>query len=535
MASKSRGGLSKRELAAQKKVVPKPASRSVAAKKSGIQYTPKKVAIASNADGSVRYSDGTSSNAYASNVGETAGIVEARASAQDRGVLPKVAPKKSTPKKQSSSNNSTRSKAASFVNKALGVSTANASSEPNFTPADGGQEGISTRNLASKFTRGLSNVPGIGAVAGVGNLINQGADYLSGSNPVVDSGFKEGYNQTGIGAGIQKFNEAAGSLFGNDRLIGKDFGITEGLGLDGLLRKATGINTAEASNYDGTGGAEQNVSAPVSRMSDGISSSLAQPYQEDTQNTQNTQTYGQESQIAAPRVNTGGGLGTAQTAGTVGAGAVDPEMDAYVSDLQKSVKGDFGASEAKNQFKDLIRSLDPEYDAYLKQAETELNKSKTEDLNKLAGVFAGYNTADSEQRLQQQERVQGDYATQLAGILSKLMLQKQKDVTGYKTQASERLQEIAQAKSAAQQRVADLIQAAKDKAWDRNYKMTALNKAKGRAAKPTAADAPAIREIMNGLGVDVATAQKIYLKENGITGGNALDDILQQLVNQNQE
>jgi len=268
-----------------------------------------------------------------------------------------------------------------------------------------------------------------------------------------------------------------------------------------------------------------NASMPVSQMNDQQANSDLAPYQDTTPQVQPS--------LGASGGGLGGSTGT-RTAPAL-APATDPSTDSYIKDLQKSTEGDFGAKDATKQIKDLIRSLDPEYDAYLKQAQSELDKSKTEDLNKLAGVFAGYNTADSEQRLQQQERVQGDYATQLTNLLAKLQLQKQKDVTGYKSQLSERLQNIAQAKSTAQQRVAELIQAAQDKVWDRNYKMTALSqRGTGRAAKPTAADAPAIREIMNGLGVDAATAQKIYLKENGITSNNPLDDILQQLVNQDQ-
>jgi hypothetical protein len=66
--------------------------------------------------------------------------------------------------------------------------------------------------------------------------------------------------------------------------------------------------------------------------------------------------------------------------------------------------------------------------------------------------------------------------------------------------------------------------------------MQVLNKSKaGGSRRATAADAPAIREIMNGLGVDASTAQAIWKKENGITGGNQLTDILQQSVDNQQQ
>lgn len=89
-----------------------------------------KTAIASNADGTVRYSDGTSSNPYASNVGETAGIVEARFNAQEKGVLPKSTPKKTSSNSSSSSSKKSNRSVASGLNSALGINTAEASSSP---------------------------------------------------------------------------------------------------------------------------------------------------------------------------------------------------------------------------------------------------------------------------------------------------------------------------------------------------------------------------------------------------------------------
>lgn len=475
MASKSRGGLSKRELAASQKakLVKKPVSVVRKSASSAIS-TPKKQAIASNADGTVRYLDGTSSNPYASNIGESAGIVEARATAQDKGILPKVAPKKSSPSKQSSSSNSNRSKAASLVRSGLGIGTANASSEPNYTPASN----TNNRSIAGAFTG-----------------INQGSSAFQSTPPVFSENSQisdENTNETFIGKGLRALNEAPRLFGGSSRLINGDLGISEALHLNQLLRNpqetvnsALGITTAQGAELashvqDGTGGAESTSQAPVSSIFDNVSPQA------------DTQPYSQEIQRQAPTtIDTGSGLGGGTGVGLGGGigtgagatGAADPQTDSYIQDLQDSVKGDFGAKDTQKQFKELIRGLDPEYDAYLKQAETELNKAKQEDLNKLAGVFAGYNTADSEQRLQQQERVQGDYANQLSGLLAKLMLQKQKDVTGYKSQLSERLAGISEAKQTAQQRVAQLIQDAQNTAWDRNYKMQSLKRGGGSAPK----------------------------------------------------
>lgn len=132
--------LSSREKAAQKAggtLNYKTGKISVPVKKTPVRSTASskpsgKVAIASNADGTTRYSDGTSSNPYASNVGETAGIVEARFNAQEKGVLPKSAPKKTSSNSSSSSSSrkSNRSVASGLINSALGVNTAEASSGP---------------------------------------------------------------------------------------------------------------------------------------------------------------------------------------------------------------------------------------------------------------------------------------------------------------------------------------------------------------------------------------------------------------------
>ncbi len=155
----------------------------------------------------------------------------------------------------------------------------------------------------------------------------------------------------------------------------------------------------------------------------------------------------------------------------------------YEDSLNKSLEG-YGSREksAKKQIESLIRSLDPEYDAYKKQAEQEMERSKIEDINKLVGLMAAYNTADSEQRMQAQERVQSDYGSKLSDLLAKLSLQKQKDVTGYKEQGFNLLDQIAEAKQGAQMNVAELLQQARESAWDRDYKNRSLS---SRYRQPT--------------------------------------------------
>lgn len=138
----------------------------------------------------------------------------------------------------------------------------------------------------------------------------------------------------------------------------------------------------------------------------------------------------------------------------------------YDAELKKQMKGmGFGEQEddAKSYYKKLLAALDPEYAAYQKQAQDELEKSKRDDIGRLMGIFAGNNTADSEQRAQQQELVQNDYATQLINLLAKLARQKQDDRLDIEGKKYNALNEISNSKRTAQQRVMDMLATAQSK------------------------------------------------------------------------
>jgi len=132
-------------------------------------------------------------------------------------------------------------------------------------------------------------------------------------------------------------------------------------------------------------------------------------------------------------------------------------LDQYIASLQAQTKGDFGYDEVSDQYRDLIKSLNPQYEDYQKAGEAELNKAKQEDLNRLLSIYAGYGTADSEQRMQQQERVGAQYADSLAGLLAKLNTAKQGDINNFKTQRTNALQDILNTKRTTQMSVLDKI------------------------------------------------------------------------------
>jgi hypothetical protein len=168
--------------------------------------------------------------------------------------------------------------------------------------------------------------------------------------------------------------------------------------------------------------------------------------------------------------------GTRQTlaSGALGNGAGlsgDPEMQAYVKSLQKSASGDFGAKDAKRQLEETLNGIVSQYSESQRLGENELNTAKTEDLNKLASLFAAYNTSDSEQRSQQVERTQGQYQTSLQELIAKLAAAKGQDITSAKNNSYNALQTIAEKKAQARQQVAQLIYQAQQDAAARNQKL----------------------------------------------------------------
>ena len=183
--------------------------------------------------------------------------------------------------------------------------------------------------------------------------------------------------------------------------------------------------------------------------------------------------------------------------GALASNRYDDATKEYIKRLQGSAQGDFGMDETKRQIENLLNSLNSRYGEYKRTGTNELNKAKEGDLRKLASLFTAYNTSDSEQRMQQQERTQNDYQDRLADLIAKLDTQKSQDITDVQNKGLDAYSQINQSRQSAQDKVAQLIyqaqqasqkrnyQAQKD-AWDRNYKQQQLTAKKTTAKKTTA-------------------------------------------------
>jgi hypothetical protein len=140
----------------------------------------------------------------------------------------------------------------------------------------------------------------------------------------------------------------------------------------------------------------------------------------------------------------------------------------------------------KGQFEELIRSLDPTYDQYNKDAKTGVDEELNQNLIKLAAVMNANNTGDSEQRAQLMSSQQGQALAKLADLMQKLNIQKNQDTQEYRTKSVDALNSInqrkmdalsslSQRKQASQQQLAQMMQQAQQQNWDNNYKMASLN------------------------------------------------------------
>lgn len=157
----------------------------------------------------------------------------------------------------------------------------------------------------------------------------------------------------------------------------------------------------------------------------------------------------------------GNGAGISSGAG------LDPATAEYIKSLQKSAGGDFGMKDAKKELENLLNEINKDYKEQQRVGENKLGESKTEDLNKLMSLFGAYNTADSEQRMQTQERVQNQYRNSLREMLTQMQASRSKDVSSAKSGALNTFQQIQQRQQQAQQQVAQLIYQAQQDAMAR--------------------------------------------------------------------
>lgn len=477
--------LSASQQASQKKVAPKPIYRAPAPKRS-VSSSPGKTAIASMADGTTLYSDGSKGSAFASNVGETAGIVRARANAQQSGVLPKSPVKKSSSSSKSSnrksSSSSSRSRASQATRSILGINTANAA-DASFEDQDvlAGNKPRGNRSRAAGLLGDTVGVIGNAALdvlpggASIAGFLRRGANLaLGGENP--DLGITE-----------------------------RDLGVTEALGLERSLKPGANlfIDNNQPFSPAPQGPSSQDQSPQASFEREGVPASFVNDNPAGVGQNQRKNDFdpsfmeGGEGDARpgtppppspfgsspfvpdqTPLQPVGGTMGNRSGRGSglfgTGKGVGGPATeDEYIRELRRSLRG-YGQQEKsiREQFEDLIKALDPTYDEYEREGKTELERALWNNNTQLASVMNANNTGDSEQRAQLMAGQQRDNQSLLGDFLRKLMLQKNEDVTNYKTKSVDAVNNIRSQRASAEERIAQAIQQYRDNQWERDYRMS---------------------------------------------------------------
>jgi hypothetical protein len=384
-----------------------------------------KVAIASNADGTVRYSDGTSSNPYASNVGETAGIVEARFNAQESGNQRIPKPVQNYP-----------------------------ATQQNFTPSTG---------ISQNFTPAIGQVP------------TPQPDFT----PIVQE--QPGTNRGFLGNGLLS-NGMASNGAGNYGIQGNLTGTGGALDEQSLLNQLLGIPTAQAQEMPQASFADQNASfAPMSfnnsftDMNKAFSSgglSGNNPYQtpQAPQASFNPTNQVQTNEAPTPQIQRQQNPGGSQSGGVAqqfaqGATGGNPALDYQ----KQSLKGFSQQEKAqKKALNELLKSIKNQYSTKEKSGLTDLNKAKQEDLLKLSGLFSFANQdPDSEQRIQYEQRANQDYAKQQADFLAQLASAQSQDISVAKQGYNKELAGIASQRNAVQEKISQMLYQAQQDALAR--------------------------------------------------------------------
>lgn len=245
-----------------------------------------------------------------------------------------------------------------------------------------------------------------------------------------------------------------------------------------LLNALLGINTAKAQEMPTVmdfGAKSTPMSAFQSGFNNGGLAYESGPKIQSSSPFVNTQATNQSQlpQSPAPKQASANVGGVAQQYAA-------PSQNPLVDYQKQAIKG-FSAQEKaqKKALNELMKSIKNQYSAQKTQGMEDLNKSKQEDLLKLAGLFSGANQdAQSEQRIQYEQRAQQDYAKQMADFEAKLAAAMTGDLSNARRGYQQDMASIASQRNDAQAKIAQLLWQAQQDALDRN--------AKGRSsAEPT--------------------------------------------------
>ena len=165
----------------------------------------------------------------------------------------------------------------------------------------------------------------------------------------------------------------------------------------------------------------------------------------------------------------GGALGNGAGLANGGSEGLDEETRDYIKRLQASLGGDFGQGDAEERLENLLNGINTRYNESNRVGENKLAKNKVSDANKLSSLFGTYNTSDSGQRIQADQRNNKDYADQLSDFLTRSTAARSGEISTTKDRGSDIFANIADNKRSATSNVADLIYKAQQDTEARNY------------------------------------------------------------------
>lgn len=145
--------------------------------------------------------------------------------------------------------------------------------------------------------------------------------------------------------------------------------------------------------------------------------------------------------------------------GNFGTGKGVMSDDPYIKELRKAYSSNGGEKWLRKQFEELISALDPTYAALQKEGTDAINAQLLNSNNQLASVMNANNTGDSEQRAQLMAQQQQGSQTALGNLLAKLSQSKAQDVSGYKSQQAEAMSKLQQSKQQDARTLLEKIQA----------------------------------------------------------------------------
>lgn len=143
------------------------------------------------------------------------------------------------------------------------------------------------------------------------------------------------------------------------------------------------------------------------------------------------------------------------------------DNEKYFKEDEKDLKK--GRSSAQKALESLIAQTGAE-------GQQKLNEDKGQALGQLASLFAAYGTSDSEQRMQQQQRMNTDYAGKLATFLSSLANQKAQGTNDINQSYNTARSALNKERRDAAFRVQELMRQAANDSFDRKYKMAQLGR-----------------------------------------------------------